>query len=161
MKLEIELVPSTSWYNSLRKHIKQKDWNIIRKQTNEKYGFKCGICGSEGRLNCHEIWKYDDKNNIQKLSGFISLCNMCHFVKHIGFANVLSCQGKLDIKKIVEHFTKINKCTVSEFEKYQEKCFEIWKQRSKYEWTIDFGIYKDVIKTKRFDDKQNTFDKWM
>ena len=160
MKLEIELVPSTSWYDNLRKYIKQKDWNKIREQTNEISNFKCAICGAKGKLNCHEIWKYDDKSHIQKLNGFTMLCNMCHFVKHIGFAGVLSGRGKLDIEKVVKHFIEVNKCNINEFESHKKKCFEIWKERSRCEWKIDLGIYENMIKTKKLGNKQNTLDKW-
>ena len=62
MKLEIDLVPSTAWYSNLRKKVSQKDWDRIRKQSYADANHKCTICGAEGRLNCHEIWKYDDKN---------------------------------------------------------------------------------------------------
>ncbi|KAF5437681.1 hypothetical protein C5S35_02845, partial [Candidatus Methanophagaceae archaeon] len=31
LRLKIELVPSTSWYNNLRKYITKEDWDKIRK----------------------------------------------------------------------------------------------------------------------------------
>ena len=61
LKLKIELVPHTSWYKNLRKMLPKSEWDKIRKGTYAEYGHKCGICGANGRLNCHEIWKYDDK----------------------------------------------------------------------------------------------------
>ena len=64
LKLKIELVPNTSWYNNLRKYIDIKDWDRIRKQTYANYEHRCGICGGEGRLNCHEILDYDGKKHV-------------------------------------------------------------------------------------------------
>ena len=195
LRLKIELVPSTSWYDNLRKYTTREDWDKIRKaayQTAPKpiyivqilhfatirqlltkikcflprkdkkykicthtssygtvcyanYGYKCGICGAEGRLNCHEIWEYDDKKHIQKLSGFVALCDMCHHVKHIGLAGILASKGKLDYEKVVEHFMKVNNCDRDAFEKHREKAFEHWRKRSSHEWQVDLGEYEDII----------------
>lgn len=97
-------------------------------------------------MNLHEVWQYDDKNHMQKLEGFILLCNMCHHVKHIGFAGILAKQGKLDYDKVIEHFCEVNNCTEKEFEKHKTEAFEIWRNRSKHEWNQDFGKYKEFIK---------------
>jgi len=147
LKLEIELVPSTVWYQSLYRLLPREVWNNIRKEVIEENGRKCQICGeTEGVINLHEIWKYDDKKHIQKLEGFILLCKMCHHVKHIGLAGILASEGKLDYKKVVEHFCKVNKCTKEDFEKYINRAFEIWEKRSKYQWKQDFGKYEEFIK---------------
>ena len=94
MKLEIELVPETSWYNNLRKALPRSEWDKIRKEVYEKANNKCEICQQDGRLNCHEKWSYDDEKNIQKLQGFQALCDKCHNIKHIGFVNVQISSGK-------------------------------------------------------------------
>jgi hypothetical protein len=60
MRLEIDLVPSTAWYSNLRNKIPLKEWDRIRKKSYLDADHKCAICGAEGRLNCHEIWEYDD-----------------------------------------------------------------------------------------------------
>jgi hypothetical protein len=142
VKLTIELVPFTSWYNNLRKYISKKDWDKIRKRTYAEYGHRCGICGAEGRLNCHEIWEYDDKKHIQKLKGFIALCDMCHHVKHIGPAGILASEGKLDYEKVVKHFMKVNNCDDKIFKKHRERAFDEWRKRSQHEWCADLGEIK-------------------
>ncbi len=146
VKLKIELVPSTSWYDNLRKYTLKDDWDKIRKKAYANYGYRCGICGAEGRLNCHEIWEYNDKKHIQRLVGFIALCNMCHHVKHIGLAGILANEGKLDYEKVVEHFIKINNCDRDTFEKHREKAFDDWRERSSHEWQVDLGKYMNIIK---------------
>ena len=81
MILEIELVPSTVWYSSLYRLLPREVWDNIRNEIIKEYGRKCQICGeTEGVMNLHEIWKYDDVKHIQKLEGFILLCKMCHHV---------------------------------------------------------------------------------
>jgi len=147
MILEIELVPSTVWYSSLYRLLPKEIWNNIRNEIIKKNGRKCQICGeTEGIMNLHEIWKYDDINHIQKLEGFILLCVMCHHIKHIGLAGILASEGKLDYNKIIEHFCIVNKCTEKEFEEHSVKAFDIWRKRSKYEWKQDFGRYKEFTK---------------
>lgn len=147
LRLKIELVPSTSWYDNLRKVLPKSEWDKIRKAAYANYGYRCGICGAEGRLNCHEIWEYDDKNHIQKLKSFIALCDMCHHVKHIGLAGILASEGKLDYEKVVEHFMDVNNCDRRIFEEHKKRAFDEWRKRSQHEWHVDLGEYEDVIKS--------------
>ena len=94
-------------------------------------------------MNLHEIWKYDDAKYMQKLEGFVLLCKMCHHVKHIGLAGILASQGKLDYRKVIEHFCKVNHCTGKEFEEHKTEAFKIWERRSTHHWKQDFGKYKE------------------
>lgn len=146
MKLEIELVPQFSWFNNMRKVLPKTEWDKLRKETYKKYEYKCAICGERGRLNCHEMWKYDDKKHIQKLIGFISLCDLCHHVKHIGFAQILADRGKLDFYEVIKHFMMVNKCDRETFENYRYEVFLKWQERSEHSWEIDLGEYKELIK---------------
>lgn len=147
MKLKIELVPSTVWESSLYKLLPRKVWNNIRNEIIRERERKCQICSeTEGIMNLHEIWKYDDRKHIQKLEGFILLCKMCHHVKHIGLAGILANQGKLDYEKVMEHFCKVNGCTKKEFEEHKAKAFEIWQKRSRLQWKQDFWKYREFIK---------------
>ncbi len=148
LKLTIELVPEKSWFRSLRDHTDREDWDKIRKQTYDKYEHECGVCGeTEGRLSCHETWEYDDKKHLQKLVGLIALCDMCHHVKHMGPARKLADRGKLDYRQVEEHFMKVNNCDKSTLVKHRTESFEQWRKRSKYEWQIDLGEYKNIVNT--------------
>src|SRR4030067_2937871 len=111
MKLTAELVPKTAWNQSLRELLPRKVWDGIRENFIRDNGKKCQICGeTEGIMNLHEIWSYDDINHIQKLDGFILLCGMCHHVKHIGLAGILANEGKLDYINVVRQFCKVHSC---------------------------------------------------
>jgi len=145
-KLRIELVPSTSWYDNLRKVLPKSEWDKIRKKVYANYRHRCGICGAERRLNCHEVWEYDDKKYSQKLLGFIALCDMCHHVKHIGLAGILASTGSLDYEKVVEHFMKVNDCDEEIFKKHKERAFDEWRKRSQHEWRVDLGEYENIIR---------------
>jgi hypothetical protein len=146
LKLFIELVPSTSWYNNLRKVLPKSEWDRIRKESYRNAGLICEICGKGNtKLNCHEIWEYDDEKHIQKLKGFQALCTDCHWVKHIGLAGIMSMQGQLDFEKIVVHFMEVNEVSKWDFEKHKKEAFEKWEERSKSEWKIDFGAYSQLL----------------
>jgi len=147
MRLEVELVPNKVWHSSLHNLLPRKVWDDIRSEIIQQNGKKCQICGeTEGRMNLHEIWKYDDKKHIQKLEGFVLLCQMCHHVKHIGLAGILASQGKLDYDRVIEHFCRVNQCARTDFDSHEKKAFELWRRRSQHQWRQDFGQYKEFIK---------------
>jgi 5-methylcytosine-specific restriction endonuclease McrA len=146
MKLTAELVPSTVWYSSLYRLLPRDVWNNIRESIIAKNSRKCQICGeTEGTMNLHEIWNYDDANHIQKLDGFILLCVMCHHVKHIGLAGILANEGKLGYSEVARHFCKVNGCSEKEFTKHVDDAFRIWEKRSQFPWKQDFGEYGKFI----------------
>lgn len=150
MKLSVELVPSTVWYSSLYRLLPTEVWNDIRNEIIRQNGRKCQICGeTEGKMNLHEIWKYDDANHVQKLEGFILLCEMCHHVKHIGLAGILANEGKLDYDEVMKHFCRVNNCSKTDFKKHVDEAFETWGERSKHSWKQDFGKYQEFVKNEK------------
>ena len=145
LKLTIELVPRSSWCDNLRKYVKKKDWNVIRARTYARWGHRCGVCKRQGRLECHEVWQYNDNQHSQKLTDFIALCSMCDHVKHIGLAAILAQQGRLDYGKVVAHFCAVNACAQKTFDDCREEAFEKWEERSLHDWCVDLGPYKGLV----------------
>ena len=145
MKLTIELVPATSWYNNLRSAIPKSVWDKLRKRTYAEHNHKCAICGVERRLHCHELWKYDDQSYIQSLGGFTALCSLCHHVKHIGLADILANQGKLDYERVIQHFIEVNSCNIETFNRHKRAAFKQWRERSKHKWYVDLGEYSNLV----------------
>jgi len=151
MKLEIELVPSTSWYTNVRSNVSTAEWDKIRRETYKKAGYKCEICSEKGTeqgfkwpVECHEIWEYQEAvvneetttiENIQKLKKFVALCPLCHKVKHIGLAQI---QGHY--QTALQHMIKVNKITATEAQNYVDKVFEIWRERSCDDWKVDLTL---------------------
>ncbi len=148
LKLKIDLIPKTAWYHNLRKLVGRYVWEKkITPKTKEHYGNKCGICGDQGhRLECHELWEYDDERHIQKLLGFIALCSYCHKVTHMGNTKILAKQGYVDLEEVFKHFCAVNKCSMAEYKKHEKEAFGLWRERSQYEWQPDFGNYTNLIK---------------
>ena len=146
IKLKIELVPKPAQYTNLRNPVTRSVWEKIAKDTKERQGNKCGICGDQGhRLNCHEIWEYDDSHFIYTLVGLISLCGYCHSVKHMGFTKIQAAKGLVDLEAVIDHFCKVNGCTKAEYKDYEKGVFAEYHARSQYEWKPDFGEYDSLI----------------
>jgi hypothetical protein len=148
LKLTAELVPKTAWGKNLRNQIPRQEWDKIRAEVAANQGHRCGICGAEGRFECHEIWEYDDVNHVQRLKDFIALCDLCHHVKHLGHASILAAQGKLDMKKVEEHFMLVNECDLKTFRRHAIESMVQYKERSKHKWKLDLGRYEHLNKDK-------------
>lgn len=148
LKLKIELVPSTSWYDNLRNCVNREDWDKIRKKAYADANYKCEICGEKAQLHCHEKWNYNDENQLQKLEGFEAICVNCHMIKHAGFSmHTEEGRRQFNRDELIAHFCKVNNCYRNDFLKHEDEVFKIWKERSQYQWKVDLGDYKDVIKS--------------
>jgi 5-methylcytosine-specific restriction endonuclease McrA len=141
------MIPHTSFMNNVRKVVTKESWDIIRRETYAKYGHACGTCGATDTvLECHEIWEFDDVNQIQKLNGLIALCSTCHRVKHFGFALHLADQGQLDIEPLIKYFMKVNRCRTVTFKRHFDESVKIWEERSKKLWAVDLGECAKYVK---------------
>ena len=155
LKLTIELVPLSCWGQNLRSQVTKNRWKRIRQPYLEKFNNTCGICGSDHLIGLHEVWEYDDKQLTQRLAGFIPLCELCRYVKHIGRANILAKEGKLDYSKVISHFLTVNQCNLETFESHYKESFEIWGERSLHEWKLDLGEFKGVFPDKSMSTSEN------
>jgi hypothetical protein len=145
MKLTIDLVPESTWDKNVRTMVSQKRWDEIRKKVYVAADHKCEICGAAPkRLECHELWEYDDKNHIQKLIKLLALCWHCHAIQHLGHTQILAEQGRCDINEVLEHFCAVNNCTSEDFIEYKEKQFKVWKKRSQHSWELDVSLLKTL-----------------
>ena len=137
MKLTIELIPSSSWFTNVRSAVSKQDWDKLKTKIYQQANYKCEICGKKGKkhpVECHEIFEFDDKKLIQKLTKLVALCPDCHMVKHIGLAEV---HGKLELA--IKHFIKVNKISRLEADKYIKDCFLLWNKRSSKIWKLDLS----------------------
>lgn len=85
LKLTIEWIPRTSGGKSLNKLLPNPKWKKIREQVYAEHDQRCAVCGVSRkgrRLDCHEVWEYDDEAGVQRLKGFVALCYLCHRAKH-------------------------------------------------------------------------------
>lgn len=150
IQLTLDLIPQSSFYKNVRQIISKKQWDIIRNIVYSKAWHVCEICGNtdpNDRLDCHEVWNYDNKKLIQKLERMIALCPSCHQCKHFGFAQI---QGKE--KEAFNHLMKINSWSKSETEKYITNAFREWEKRSKKKWKLDVSSLKEYGIDINYDD---------
>lgn len=147
-RLSIELVPKKSWYNNVRSNVKRKEWDLIRRKCYRKANYVCEICGETGlqqgekhRIECHEIWDFNDLIHKQTLVGFIALCPYCHKVKHPGLASI---NGEGEI--VIQQLMKVNKMTRDEVKRYSKKSFQKWNERNEFEWELDISYIKKYMK---------------
>lgn len=151
-----DLIPSSSYYNNVRSNVSVSDWDVIRKKCYAKANHKCEVCGMTGleqgfkhKVECHEIWEFDDQNRTQTLTGFVSLCPMCHKVKHFGLAQL---NGEEEM--VLKHMMKVNDMRLMEANEIIIQAFVVWKGRSDIQWSVNI----DYIDTYLIDDF-NTFMK--
>jgi len=144
-KLEIELIPKTSFYSNVRSEVTTNEWDVIRKKCYDEASDKCEICGEKGKdqnfnhnVECHEIWSFDLKERIQRLDGFIALCPMCHKSKHFGLSQI---NGDEDMVR--NHLKKVNGCNDDQLSEHINEKWKQWDVRSKIEWSLDIS-YIDV-----------------
>ena len=76
LKLTLDLIPQSAFYKNVRSEVSKSEWDKIRKEVYKKAGYICEICGKKDRLDAHEIFEYDEINNIQKLIGLVALCRL-------------------------------------------------------------------------------------
>lgn len=137
-KLTCELVPSNQWGTNLRSILAKKVWDGLRAACYERAGHRCEICNGVGHkhpVECHELWEYTDGPLfIQKLTGLIALCPLCHKVKHIGFALT---QGDRAFMAALNHLAKVNNWSPTKTYAYVNNQFEIHRIRSGLKWAMD------------------------
>ena len=144
IKLTIEMIPSTLWNANLREFLTKTSWDKVRKESYDKADNKCEICGGQGvygrghPVECHELWSYDDDNYIQKLEGVVSLCVLCHRVKHFGLSSLRGYR-----EQCIKHMMKVNEWDRHEVINYIEMENELHKNRSNYDWNIDLSWVND------------------
>lgn len=141
-KLIVELIPKTCQYINARTIIKSTYWDKIRNIVYKKANNKCEICGEHGlkqgfkhKVECHEVWKYQDRKKVQKLVKLMCLCPLCHQAKHIGRTSLMGNE-----LKAYDRLQKINKWNTDELFEHINKAYEKNNERSSYEWTIDLSL---------------------
>jgi len=133
-RLTCELVPSTSWGNSLKKRLPKMVWDRLRDDCYRNADHQCEICCASGTMEAHEVWSYDDTAHTQTLVRLISLCNDCHQIKHFGRAVKVCSEEELDALSV--HFTRVNCCSEDDFDQHLKQVQAKWAERSRYEWQL-------------------------
>ena len=141
-KLPLNLIPSTSWWKSVRSKISKNQWDLIRRQVYQQANYACETCGvKKVRLDCNEVWEY--KGNRQILTRLEAVCRQCHLTQHMGYASLI---GKYQEAFI--HLIRVNNWTREQGRIYVQKKWKEWEERSKIEWALDYRILKNFGRKK-------------
>jgi hypothetical protein len=138
IKLNLELVPQSAWYQNIRGICTTQTWDVIRKRVYAAYNHVCGICGGVGTqhpVECHETWVFDDIYKVVGLAGFIALCPACHSVKHLGNTQVRG--GDQAVLIAMNHMARVNGISVQECNLHAMHANDMYKIRSQYAWQLN------------------------
>lgn len=148
MKLPFDLVPKSSWGENLRNKLGRSKWDKLRKQVLADQGNRCAICRSTEKLQCHEVWEFNDRSGTQLLRRFQAICSMCHLASHIGLAQKLAAQGHVNLDNVVAHSLRINGIDRQQFEELRIQAFELWRDRSARKWKLELGQWGHLLASK-------------
>lgn len=157
LKLELELIPESTWGKSLAQLLPKEVWDDLRREVYAAFGHKCAICGTaDKQLHCHEVWGFDDKKHIQRLVGFKCLCVDCHDIKHWGRTVLIAHKngdtGRLSY--LTKHFCRINNCSEKVFTLHKVEIGNISQVRSRYKYTVDFGKFRPDLVEKVWEEQR-------
>lgn len=133
-----ELVPVPLWGRSAFKMLGQRaPWiKRIRPDALAESNGACSLCrSSEGRMICHDKWKYDDERAIATLVGFEIHCAMCDVVTHVGRAAITG-SAEVVLLDVLNHLCRINICPPDVAEQILKDALEQWNIRNKKKWTV-------------------------
>ncbi|MGF6534948.1 hypothetical protein P3T20_005762 [Paraburkholderia sp. GAS206C] len=139
-------IPETSWGSSLSNLLTWPCWNRLRQSAFVETGHRCLLCGTAGKLDCHEIWKYYEPTKggkihrgalcgVQRLVKLIPVCADCHETFHLGLAGI---RGRLNIA--VERVAALYRLSDDEREAYFAMVKEDWYRRNEFSWALDVSV---------------------
>ena len=148
--LFVDLIPITCWFTNVRYCISAKDWLRVRTLVYNRVKNVCEICGDGGSgLDAHERWEYDVKKKIQRLKRLICLCKPCHQTTHYGYAEING-----NGQEAIAHLCLIAGLSPEDAKHHIEAAFEVWNQRSTFQWHLDITMLTDVgITIERYENK--------
>lgn len=143
----IDLIPESSWGASLANILTSKSWGDLR-DASISIAEGCEDCGSRVKLECHELWSYDEESGVQTLEALRSLCSLCHETYHLGLA---SSKGRFE--RAFDRLALINRITYEERAGYRAAIYDKHAIRSDIEWVLDLSLItgKDLRLKSHFD----------
>ncbi len=138
-KLLPEFVPFQLWGVSAYRLVNGECWNCMREAAMAETGRRCSICGvnspprgfRDGRLYCHEVWRYDERKAVATLTRLRMLCAGCNSVIHLGRTNSL---GYLD--QALAHLGRVNGVSKKEATRLWNAAGETWRKRNELNWSV-------------------------
>lgn len=135
----IDLVPTSSRNRSLaaRASTDAKSklaWDLIKGREFARAGYRCEICRANWRLECNEMWTFDDVDRVQTLIGYEVVCPACDSILHIDRTIQAG-----ETSKAATHFAEVTGLTEADLRDATAKAIETWRERSTHTWQLDLG----------------------
>jgi hypothetical protein len=131
------LVPRPLWGRSAYRILgRGASWRRIRQDTLESALQRCAICNrgtaeTSRPLTCHEVWQYDDENNLATLVGFEAHCSECDLVVHMGLTIAHGMESRA-----IEQLKAINKIDAKTARRLYDDAMVTWEKRNLNEWQL-------------------------
>ena len=138
--LSIQLMPDASRCATLANLMPRQRWYQLRRSVYRKAHYRCQICGSAGRMYCHEVWYFNEQTSYQHLMGFKCLCEACHKMKHIFFVRDSQQRAIL-----FQHFLTVNRMTREQGLEHLQEVYRQQQRLNQKEWTVNYGVYNCQI----------------
>ena len=110
-------LPTSTHFINLRQMLPRNEWDRLRKKVYSAASNRCELCGSDQRLEAHEIWMFDFEKKVQYLETLAALCMHCHRFQHVNLLALQEDQGIAHSWGTINHFNKLTgqKVTQSQF----------------------------------------------
>lgn len=142
--LNIEPVPTSSRFASVRKYLSHAQFNTLKKAIFVRAGYRCEIClengfeqGHEHPVELHEVFQYDDVRGVQKLTALMCVCPNCNTVKNIELSRA---KGSAQFQAALQRLSSVNAWNETQAKSYYQHILEVWRERSKKDWELNLDL---------------------
>lgn len=152
-----DLLPESSWGSNLINLIKKSQWNDISEKIFQEYSNRCEMCGTEGKLELHEKWRYlppinNDENyldeqglycghriGVQRLSKLMPLCKECHTINHLDYLN------DDDLEISFSRIQSLTRLSAEDTVEYYKFIMDRQEFHNHFQWVLDLGYLNEYI----------------
>jgi hypothetical protein len=132
-KLLPVLIPKPLWGINAHSLLSWESWQKIRQDTFSRDMRCCVICSHKGRLECHEVFAYNDTIGIAVLVRLESRCGDCHDCNHLGR---LKEREPEKFKDALKRIARINRMERAEVIQIVKEAFRLHKVRTR-SWQVE------------------------
>lgn len=146
MTLTIDMTIRNDWKRQILEIMSEDEYEFIKKGCHSQNNYTCVVCGDQGeqwKVECHENWTYDRQFKIQTLKDLTSLCPKCHKIRHLALDNK-NIENEYIDNELIEHFIKVNNCTVEDFQNYYSNVKKRIKEEEKYFWVANLNTIATI-----------------
>ena len=153
-RLNFEPVPARSRLATLAKLLPPNDWNLLRRGTYRRAGYRCEACGNRGRLNCHEVWQFLPESRRQVLAGLRCLCDKCHRATHLTIVH-----DDTEREALLVHVAQVNRLSREEAEQLFRQALAWQREVDRREWIVDLGPFNAQMPVLKTVEQRRTYAK--